>query len=207
MRKSGFTLVELMIVVAIIGILAAIAIPNFMKFQARAKRSEAKQNLKALFTAERSIFTEKDNYSSALLEIGFIPERGNRYALVVGCPSYSVRDQASEVVSALHCGFTSDIFKGFPDNRAAPLTNITTTVSGVGVGGCTPVADEGCVTQGNNGGFFGFSMGNVDNDATLDTWCVSNMSIDIAPNGTAGFEAEAQHNGPGIPSNSIDDGR
>jgi type IV pilus assembly protein PilA len=49
---KGFTLIELMIVVAIIGILAAIAIPNFVKFQCKAKQSEAKTALKAIYTVE-----------------------------------------------------------------------------------------------------------------------------------------------------------
>ena len=50
--SKGFTLIELMIVVAIIGILAAIAIPNFLKFQCKAKQSEAKTALKAVYTTE-----------------------------------------------------------------------------------------------------------------------------------------------------------
>ena len=79
LKRRGFTLIELMIVVAIIGILAAIAIPNFIRFQARSKQSEAKSNLKSLFTAERSFYQEKDRYSVFINEIGFSPERGTRY--------------------------------------------------------------------------------------------------------------------------------
>jgi type IV pilus assembly protein PilA len=54
-----------MIVVAIIGILAAIAIPNFLRFQLKAKSSEGKTNLAAIRTAEESYFAEYGIYISS----------------------------------------------------------------------------------------------------------------------------------------------
>ena len=82
--RQGFTLVELMIVVAIIGILAAIAIPNFLKYQAKAKQSEAKANLKNVYTAELSYLAESAVYASFSV-VGFGLSADNpRYQYDVG---------------------------------------------------------------------------------------------------------------------------
>src|SRR5215471_10273434 len=109
LRKRGFTLIELMIVVAIIGILAAIAIPNFIRFQARSKQSEAKANLKSLFTAQRSYFQEKDMYVNYINTIGFAPERANRYYYLQGtggtpaCTSQA-RTAVTPTITQSDCG-------------------------------------------------------------------------------------------------------
>ena len=63
-NRKGFTLIELMIVVAIIGILAAIAIPNFLKFQAKSRTSEAKTNLKAIYIAQNTFYAEFGTYGN-----------------------------------------------------------------------------------------------------------------------------------------------
>src|SRR3972149_8900637 len=91
-REKGFTLIELMIVVAILGILAAIAIPNFMRFQAKSKQSEAKTNLGGIGTTAEAYRSETDTYVASWAQLGWVPQGTTRYAYY-----YSGEDNAEAV--------------------------------------------------------------------------------------------------------------
>lgn len=61
--QKGFTLIELMIVIAIIGILAAIAIPNFISYRKRSYDSAAQSDLKNFMTAQEAYFVDYEKYA------------------------------------------------------------------------------------------------------------------------------------------------
>lgn len=63
----------------VIGILALIAVPNFMKFQCKSLQSEAKVNLSGLYTAEKAFFGEYGFYTSDLVALGWQPDGSPKY--------------------------------------------------------------------------------------------------------------------------------
>ncbi len=74
-NQSGFSLTELLVVIVIIGILAALAIPKFLRVITRAKTTEAKLMLKQVYNLQESYYLEHDVYSKDLTAIGFDPEK------------------------------------------------------------------------------------------------------------------------------------
>jgi len=70
-RKSGFTLVELLIVIAIIGVLSTVGVPTFRRMIQKSKKTEAQVNLGGLYTAEQAFLSEYGAYGNNLARLGF----------------------------------------------------------------------------------------------------------------------------------------
>lgn len=155
MRKleNGFTLVELMVVVAIIGLLSAVAIPNFQKYQARSKTSEAKLQLAAIYTAEQSFYSDYNMYATCLRYMGFDPvdEAPSRYYTVgfnvnnvadgvayTSARNSGLTDTATECQAGL--GTTAGIHHFLAGKRVASMTTTVAALTATSIGN---QADEG----------------------------------------------------------------
>ncbi len=212
LRKRGFTLIELMIVVAIIGILAAIAIPNFIRFQARSKQGEAKSNLKSLFTAQRSFYQEKDRYSNAIREIGFAPERGNRYSYengggAAGC-TWEDRSVMPATQAPTDCNITVDKakFDTVPATNPSSSAKYGTVTWKPPTGGASPPVPAASGIAGTCPvcEFVGIAAGNVDNETTgQDAWFIGSIDAELAPN--CPVSATAVKVPAGTPENGYND--
>ena len=93
-NEKGFTLIELMIVIAIIGILAAIAIPNFISYRNKAFCSRAESDATAIQAAISSYFSEPNNVTVSKTNLDLSPDRpalnpSNTYAISTSTPANS----------------------------------------------------------------------------------------------------------------------
>jgi type IV pilus assembly protein PilA len=177
-QLRGFTLIELMIVVAIIGVLASIAIPSFVRFQARARQAEVSTNLKSLYTSMRTLQRKPplDIHAS-----GFAPDRGNRYSyhLEDGCSTYEDRDVA---VAVQH---HPDACVGADSYRHGGLATLVpvppTSATWVGADPSMSV-NSGLYGTDDTWDFLVYAAGNVDNDPNdaADTWLVSSADGEAA---------------------------
>ncbi|AFY00968.1 type IV pilin protein [Bdellovibrio bacteriovorus] len=152
--QSGFSLVELMVVVAIIGILASIAIPSINKYMAKARQSEAKTNLSSIYTAEKAFFTEYNTYDGRFAAVGYTPEGKLRYN--VGFAGVGVTAGAGDGYATAPSNLSFDA-RGYCGTTAGTFQNGCTLLNGASGGlpvalaaaHCTAVAGvtpAGCAT-------------------------------------------------------------
>jgi prepilin-type N-terminal cleavage/methylation domain-containing protein len=115
-NRAGFTLLELMIAVAIVGVLAAIAIPLLTSYQLRSKSAEAKTNLGGIRVLEETYYSEKQTYRSANAEPAAIPgtvatlfdAAGSDFGELGFVPQGRVYFSYGIAVSADGTGYTAD---------------------------------------------------------------------------------------------------
>jgi len=171
--------------------MAAITIPNFIRFQARSKQGECKANLKALYAAQKALMQKSHGYADKLGPLDFSPERGNRYTYVIA-PSGTLRvrdsDSGQTAASPDAVGVTVDTFK-YVKARSFLWRDLPQTFAGgvhLGIAGTCP--DHCSVTMA--------CLGNIDNDPELDLWSISTEDR-TAPDG--------ERIPAGVPYNEVND--
>ncbi len=136
--RKGFTLIELMIVVAIIGVLAAIAIPNFVRYQLRSKTSEARTNIGGIRTAQTSFQSTEDQYANVTTVTPAAAPSGTIKSpwVVTMCPATCNR-LASDMCTTFECiGYRpdGDVYYVY-DSPHRPATGAQTAEFGIGATG------------------------------------------------------------------------
>jgi type II secretory pathway pseudopilin PulG len=181
-----------MTVVAIIGLLAAVALPNFTRFLSRSRQAEARAMLKACYTSEKAYYGNAQIYVDDASVIGCEPEWNNRY-------SYFLGGAGSERRSVLGApALTSGATSCPPLNGTGGVIGFDETKYGAGYGAIvwnTPPAIFATRTAnfggapamagvGVNGGaccpngvceFLLACQGNVDSDVSPDEWTISSQ--------------------------------
>lgn len=107
-RRPGFTLVELMICVVIVGLLAAFAIPRFANTTGKANVAAVKSDLHHLVQAQEGYFTEHQTYAPSLALLGAVSSRGVVLTIVsataTGWSAQAVHPAAVPVTCAVFYG-------------------------------------------------------------------------------------------------------
>ncbi len=182
--SHGFTLVELMVVVAIIGVLAAVAVPNYQKFQAKARQTEAKVGLGDIRTAEMAYAVEQNTFTGCLGSIG-ISNAGA--STVAGVRFYSMGWSS---VLTTGCGSAGTgaclaIYKAGSTTGTACASDFPYVSANSKVGGALGVPATHLRNAMTATTFTALAVGSISNGSGLDTWQIQEGGL--LTNSTSGI--------------------
>ncbi len=174
-KAKGFTLIELMIVVAIIGILAAIAIPNFLRYQIRSKFSELKTNVEAIYKSEESLRqSERQVFTNAATgaysSMPIIPAVATCATMGTGRCVWGNTDVLN--ASRMDWNVEGATYARYQADVVDPPTSGVTSSGGISLGLTVAIG----------------AWSNIDGDTALGTACLWRNNIDAAtgaPSATA----------------------
>ena len=123
-RRAGFTLIELMVCVVIIGVLAAVSVPRFANTKGKANLAAVKSDLHNLITAQETYFNEHQAYAASLASLALLGSAGSQ-GVSVTLVEATASGWSAQAVHPAAVPVTCAVFYG----QAAPLT--PATVEGV----------------------------------------------------------------------------
>jgi len=208
----GSTILEAAVVLVMLGLLSAIAVPRFLSSRARAHQAEVRNNLNSWMHAQRSFYAENARYEMDLRALGFTVERGNRYAYYFGFQGLPCEMRDTEVAvppRPSHWGTTCIAVDRYEHGMKIPARpawfirpgDITHTGEGFGPGdpGVTN-GPEGWTSEGN---ISAVAVGSIDEERTgvVDIWYISSADARVS----ARCGDSKQHLEAGTPINYLDD--
>ncbi len=175
MNNKGFSLIELMVVVAIIGILAAVAVPSITKYTAKSRQAEAKTQLGGLFTSAKAFQSEYGIYNGHFAVIGFGPEGDMKYEIGFSASSadadltaagYTLAGTTSDIIlGSVWCGVNAAAGTG-PNERCQLRTMGGGAAQAIGAAALTTTA------------FVGAAVGIIrDGAPTADRWTITENKV------------------------------